>query len=86
MPFSPNVEYNPQNVGYNPHFHVFYHVIIEIMKYDVKLLDLAVQTLCITRIIKNYCEANMSSDEHCENIFALMEVMEKTISDELQNY
>ena len=56
------------------------------MKYDQKLLDLTVQTLCITRIIKDYCENNMSSNEHCENIFALSEIMEEKISNVLENY
>ena len=56
------------------------------MKYDKKLLDLTVQTLCITRIIKDYCESNMSFDTHCENILALSEIMEEKIASVLENY
>lgn len=56
------------------------------MKQDTKLLYLAIQTLCITRIIKDYCYNNMDFDERFENLHALSEVMEKSIDDVLKNY
>ena len=55
-------------------------------KENTELLDLAIQTLCITRIIKEYCASNMGFDKHCENIFAIMELMEKNIANTLENY
>jgi len=56
------------------------------MKQNTDLLDLAIQTLCITHIIKDYCCSNMDSDEHLENLYALSKVMEKSIEDVIKNY
>ena len=56
------------------------------MEETKELLNLAVQMLCVTRIIKDYCENNMSSDIHCEHIYALSEIMEAAIANVLENY
>ena len=56
------------------------------MEQDTKLLDLAVQNLCVMRIIKDYCHNNMDFDTRFENLHALSEIMEKSIADVLKNY
>lgn len=56
------------------------------MEQDTKLLDLAVQNLCVMRIIKDYCHNNMDFDTRFENLHALSEVMEKSIENVLKNY
>lgn len=58
----------------------------QIMEETKELLNLAVQMLCVTRIIKDYYENNMSSDIHCEHIYALSEIMEAAIANVLENY
>ena len=56
------------------------------MKQNTDLLNLAIQTLCVTRIIKDYCCNYMDFDEHLENLYALSKVMEKSIEDVIKHY
>ncbi len=58
----------------------------QVKEENKELLNLAVQILCITRIIKDYCCNNMDFDERFENLYALSKVMEKSIDDVLKNY
>lgn len=61
-------------------------MIKQITEENKELLDLAVQNLCVMRIIKDYCHNNMDIDECFENLYALSEVMEKSIENVLKNY
>lgn len=53
---------------------------------NTELLDLAIQNLCVIRIIKDYCHNNMDFDVRFENLHALSEVIEKNIENVLKNY
>ena len=61
-------------------------MIKQITEENKELLDLAVQNLCVMRIIKEYCHNNMDFDTRFENLYALSEVMEKSIENVLKNY